>query len=104
MTVNVISSSWWDHVKEEGFVSILGKLLFLILVYGLLLLLILEIEGGGINWIFVQIPILEVVRDVSHVGLYIFWLLSLWIGFKFGKHVGMTRGAVKERNRMGIPF
>ena len=108
MTVNVISSSWWNQVKEEGFVSILGKLLFLILVYGLLLLLILEKEGGRINMIFAQFPILEVVRDVSHVGLYIFWLVSLWIGFKFGKHVGMTRGAARgaarERNRMGIPF
>jgi hypothetical protein len=104
MTVNVISSSLWDQVKKEGFVSILGKLLFLILVYGLLLLLILEKEGGGIDWIFAQFPILEVVRDVSHVGFYIFWLLSLWIGFKFGKHVGMTRGAARERNRMGIPF
>ena len=91
-------------MKEEGFISILGKLLFLILVYGLLLLLILEKEGGGIDWIFAQFPILEVVRDVSHVGLYVFWLVSLWIAFKFGKHVGITRGAVKERNRMGIPF
>ena len=104
MTVNSISPSWWDQVKEEGFVSILGKLLFLILVYGLLLVLILEKEGGGIDWIFAQFPILEVVRDVSPVGLYIFWLLSLWTGFKFGKQVGMTRGAARERNRVGIPF
>jgi hypothetical protein len=104
MTANGISQTWWDQVREEGFVSILGKLLFLVLVYGLLLVLILEIEGGGIDWIFAQIPILEVVRDVSHVGLYVFWLVSLWIGFKFGKHVGMTRGAARERNRIGIPF
>jgi hypothetical protein len=104
MTVNVISSSLWDQVKKEGFVSILGKLLFLILVYGLLLLLILEKEGGGIDWIIAQFPIIDLVRGVSPVGLYIFWLLSLWIGFKFGKQVGMARGAVKERNRIGIPF
>lgn len=104
MTVNSISSSWWNNVKDEGFVSILGKLLFLLLVYGLLLVLILEKEGGGMDWIFAQFPILELVRDVSPVGLYIFWLVSLWIGFKFGKQAGMNRGAVKERNRMGIPF
>jgi hypothetical protein len=69
MTVNGISSSWWDQMKEEGFVSTLGTFLFLILVYGLLLLLILEKEGDGINWISAQIPFLEVARDVSHVGL-----------------------------------
>lgn len=96
--------SLWNQVKEEGFVSIMGKLLFLILVYAFLLVLILEKEGGGINWIFAQFPILEVVRDVSPVGLYVFWLVSLWIGFKFGKQVGMTRGASRERNRIGIPF
>lgn len=104
MTANGVSASWWNQVKAEGFASILGKLLFLILIYGLLLVLILEKEGGGIDWIFATIPILEMVRDVSPVGLYIFWLLSLWIGFKFGKHAGMTRGAARERNRMGIPF
>lgn len=104
MTTNSVSRSWWNQVKEEGFVSILGKLVFLILVYGLLLLTILEIEGGGIEWVFAHIPFLQVFRDVSHVGLYVFWLVSLWIGFKIGKHVGITRGAVRERNRMGIPF
>lgn len=101
---NGISSSWWEQVKGEGFVSILGKLFFVILIYGLLLFVILEKEGGGTNWLFAQFPILEVLRDVSFVGLYIFWLLSLWIGFKFGKHVGVVRGAARERNRMGIPF
>lgn len=104
MPVNGISKSWWNQVKDEGFVSILGKLLFLILIYGLLLVLILEKEGGGLDPIFARFPILEVVRGVSPVGLYIFWLFTLWIGFKFGKQVGMTRGAVRERNRMGIPY
>lgn len=104
MAANSITSSWWEHTKEEGLISILGKLLFLILIYGLVLLLILEKEGGGIDWIYAQVPILEVVRDVSFVGLYIFWLLSLWIAFKFGKQAGLTRGAARERNRMGVPF
>ncbi len=96
--------SWWKRVKEEGFVSILGKLLFLILVYGLLLVLVLEKEGGGMDWIFARFPILEAVRGISPVGLYIFWLVSLWVGFRFGKHVGMKRGAERERQRLGIPF
>lgn len=104
MAVNGIAQSWWDQVKNEGFVSILAKILFMILVYGLLFILILEKEGGGVDWIFAQFPILDAVRGVSPVGLYIFWLLSLWVGFKFGKQVGMTRGAVRERNRIGIPF
>lgn len=104
MPVNGISKSWWNQVKDEGFVSILGKLLFLILIYGLLFVLVLEKEGGGLDWIFARFPILEVVRGVSPVGLYIFWLLSLWVGFKFGKQVSMKRGAVRERNRIGIPF
>lgn len=104
MASDSISRSWWDQVKEEGFVSILGKVVFLMLVYGLLLLSILEIEGGGIDWIFARVPILEVFREVSHVGLYIFWLVSLWVGFKIGKHAGMMKGAARERNRMGIPF
>jgi hypothetical protein len=104
MTVNGIAQSWWDQVKGEGFVSIFAKILFMILVYGLLFILILEKEGGGIDWIIAQFPIIDLVRGVSPVGLYIFWLLSLWIGFKFGKQVGMARGAVKERNRIGIPF
>jgi hypothetical protein len=94
----------WDLVKHEGFFSILGKLLFLILVYGLLLVLVLETEGRGIKWIFAQFPFLEVARDVSPVGLYIFWLVSLWLGFKFGKQVGIKKGAVIERKRIGMPF
>jgi hypothetical protein len=98
-----ISPSLWKKVKEESFVSILGKLLFLILVYGLLLLLALEKKGGGVEWIFARFPILKVV-DVSPVGLYIIWLVSLWLGFKIGKQVGMKRGAAKERKRLGIPF
>jgi len=96
--------SLWKRMKEEGFVSILGRLLFLILVYCLVLLLVLEREGGGIDWIFARFPFLKVVRDVSPVGIYIFWLVSLWLGFKIGKQVGMKRGAVGERNRIGIPF
>ena len=104
MTVNGIAQSWWDQVKDEGFVSILAKLLFMILVYGLLFVLILEKEGGGVDWIFAQFPILDVVRGVSPVGLYILWLISLWLGFKFGKQVGIKKGAVMERNRIGIPF
>lgn len=104
MGVNSISSSWWVQFKNEGFVSIFAKLLFLLLIYGLLLVLIFEKEGGGTNWIFAQFPILGVVRDISFVGLYIFWLVTLWIGFKFGKQAGMARGAARERNRMGVPF
>lgn len=65
MPVNGISKSLWNQVKDEGFVSILGKLLFLILIYGLLFVLVLEKEGGGLDWIFARFPILEVVRGVS---------------------------------------
>jgi len=97
------SPSLWKRVKDESFVSILGKLLFLILVSGLLLLLVLERTGGGIEWIFARFPILKVV-DVSPVGLYIVWLVSLWLGFKLGKQVGMKRGAARERKRLGIPL
>lgn len=104
MKVKIISQSWWDQIKDEGFVSIFGKLLFMILIYGLFFVLILEKEGGGLNWIFVKFPILEMARSVSPIGLYVFWLLSIWIGFKFGKQAGMTRGAARERNRIGIPF
>ena len=92
------------RVKEEGFASILGKLLFLILVCGLLLLFVLEKAGGGREWIFARFPILKVASDVSPVGLYVFWLVSLWLGFKIGKQVGMKRGAARERKRLGIPF
>ena len=95
---------WWDLVKHEGFFSILGKLLFLIFVYGFLLVLVIEAEGRGIKWIFAHFPFLEVVRDVSPVGLYIFWLISLWLGFKFGKQVGIKKGVVMERKRLGMPF
>lgn len=98
-----IYPSLWKKVNEEGFVSILGKLLFLILVCGLLLLLFLERAGGGIEWILARFPILEVIT-VSPVGLYIVWLVSLWIGYKIGKRVGMKRGAATERKRLGIPF
>ena len=94
----------WDLVKLEGFFSILGKLLFLILVYGLLLVLVFETEGGGIKWIFAHFPFLEVARDVSPVGLYILWLISLWLGFKFGKQAGIKKGAVIERKRIGLTF
>lgn len=104
MAENGVFSYWWDQMKEEGFASILAKFLFLALIYGLFLVLILEKEGGGMTWVFVRFPILEMVRGVSFVGLYVFWLLSLWIGFKFGKRAGMVRGAARERNKMGIPF
>ena len=104
MAENGSLSYWWDQMKEEGVISILAKLLFLILIYGLFVVLILEKEGGGMKWLFARFPILEMVRGVSFVGLYIFWLVSLWIGFKFGKRAGMVRGAARERNRMGIPF
>jgi hypothetical protein len=97
------SPSFWKKVKEESFVAILGKLLFLILVSALLLLLVLERTGSGIEWIFARFPILKVV-DVSPVSLYVIWLVSLWIGFKLGKHVGMKKGALKERRRLGIPL
>jgi hypothetical protein len=98
-----ISPSLWKKVKEESFVSILGKILFLILVYGLLLLLVLEKKGGGIEWIFSRFPILKEV-EVSPVGLYIIWLVSLWLGFRIGKHGGMKKGAARERKRLGIPL
>ena len=98
-----ISPSIWKRVKEESFVSILGKLLFLVLVWGLLFLLVLEKTGGGIEWILTRFPILKVV-DVYPVGLYIIWLVSLWLVFKIGKQVGMKKGAVKERKRLGIPL
>ncbi len=99
-----IFPSLWKKDKEEGFVSILVKLLFLILVCGLIFLLIIVKAGGGIEWIFARFPILKVVSDVSPVGLYIFWLVSLWLGFKIGKQVGMKRGAARERKKLGIPF
>ncbi len=98
-----ISPSWWKKVTEKDFVSALGKLLFLILLCGLLLLLMLEKTGGGIEWIFARFPILKVV-EVSPVGLYVLWLVSLWLGFMLGKRAGMKRGAARERKRLGIPF
>ena len=104
MKVKGTSPSLRKKMKEEGFFSILGKLLFLILVCGLLLLFVLEKAGGGIEWILARFPILKVVGDVSPVGLYIFWLVSLWIGFKIGKQVGMKRAAARERKKLGIPF
>ena len=103
-----IFPSLWKKDKEEGFASILGKLLFLILVYGLLLLLVFERAGGGIEWIsewiLARFPILKVVRDISPVGLYVFWLVTLWLGFKIGKRAGMRGVAARERKRLGIPF
>jgi hypothetical protein len=102
-----ISPSLWKKDKDEGFVSILGKLLFLILVSGLLLLLVLEKAGGGIDgieWILARFPILKVVRDVSPVDLYIFWLVTLWFGYKIGKQAGKRGVAARERKRLGIPF
>jgi hypothetical protein len=45
-----------------------------------------------------------VVGDVTPVGLYIFWLVSLWLGFIIGKQVGMKRAASRERKKLGIPF
>lgn len=98
-----ISPSIWKRVKEESFISILGKLLFLVLVWGLVYLLVLERTGGGIDWILIRFPILKVV-DVSPVGLYIIWLVSLWLAFKIGKRVGMKKGAIRERKRLGIPL
>jgi hypothetical protein len=104
MKVKGTSSSLWKKGKEEGFFSILGKLLFLILLCGLLFLLDLERAGRGIEWILARFPILKVAGDVSPVGLYIFWLVSVWIGFKIGKQVGMKRAAARERKKLGIPF
>lgn len=104
MSVNSVASYWWEQVKEEGSFSILAQLLFLILVYGLLIVLIIESEGGGTDWIFARFPIFDAVRDASFVEIYVFWLVSLWIGFKFGKQAGMAKGAVKERKRIGIPL
>jgi len=98
-------TSLWKKDREEGVVSILYKLLFLILVFGLVLLLVLEKAGGGMGWVFARFPILKkVIEDASPVSLYLFWLISLWLGFKIGKHVGMKRGAVNERRKLGIAF
>jgi hypothetical protein len=91
-------------VKEEGFFSFLGKLLFFILLCGLLFISDPERAGRGIEWIFVQFPILKLVGDVTPVGLYIFWLVSLWLGFKIGMQVGLKRAASRERKKLGIPF
>lgn len=96
-------ASLWRR-KDEGFLSIFAKLLYLILVYGLVVLLILDKTGSGTGWIFARFPVLEVVRDVSPAGLYLFWLVSLWIGYMIGKHTGLKRGASRERKRLGIPF
>jgi hypothetical protein len=38
------------------------------------------------------------------IGLYIFWLVTLWLGFKIGKQAGMRGVASRERKRLGIPF
>jgi hypothetical protein len=99
-----IPQSSWKKDKEEGFASILGKLVFMILVYGLLFLLILEKAGGGIEWISARFPILKMVRDVSPLDLYIFWLVTLWLGYKIGKQAGTRGVAARERKRLGIPF
>lgn len=98
------SPSWWDGVKEEGFGSLFGKLLFLILICGLFFLLALEKIEGGKEWLFSRFPILGMAGEVTPVHLYIFWLLSLWFGFQIGKLAGTKRGARKERHRLGIPF
>lgn len=97
------SPSLWKR-KDEGFGSVFVKLLFLILVYGLVALMFIEKTEGGTDWIFARFPILNVVRDVSPIGLYIFWLFSLWLGFKIGKQLGMKRGAARERKKLGIPY
>lgn len=97
------SGSWWRR-KDEGFLSIFAKLLYLILVYGLVVLLVLDKTAGGTKWIFAQFPTLKAVRGVSRVNVYFFWLVSLWIGFLIGKRVGLKRGASRERKRLGIPF
>jgi hypothetical protein len=51
-----------------------------------------------------RFPIHKVVRDVSPVDLYIFWLVTLWLGYKIGKQVGTRGVAARERKRLGIPF
>lgn len=91
-------------VKAEGFLPTLGKVLFLMLLCGLLLQLILVQAGIGTEWIFERFPILNAVRDVLPDVLYIFWPLSVWLGFKIGKHAGMKKGALREREKLGIPF
>jgi hypothetical protein len=70
----------------------------------LLLLVVLELAGGGIEWILARYPVFKVVGDIPLVYLYIFWLASLWLGFKIGKRMGMKKGAISERNRLGIPL
>jgi hypothetical protein len=97
-------------MKEEGFLSILTKFLFLILAYILLFLLLFAREGG-MDWILVRFPVPKVIRDLTSVDLYLtsvdlytFWLFSLLLAFKIGRRAGKKIGAVRERNRLGIPF
>ena len=104
MTAKGTSKSLWKKVKADGFFSFLGKLLFFILLCGLLFISDPERAGRGMEWIFVQFPILKAVGDITPVGLYIFWLVSLWLGFKIGKQVGLKRAASRERKKLGIPF
>lgn len=91
-------------LKEEGFLSILTKFLFLILVYGLLFLLLLARVEGGMDWILARFRVPEVIRDLSSLDLYTFWLFSLLLAFKIGRRGGIKKGAARERNRLGIPF
>ena len=98
-------ASMWRRDKEEGFASILYKLLFLILVLGLVLRMGFEKAGGGMGWVLDRFPVLEhLVEYISPDVLYFFWLVSIWVGFRIGKRVGMKRGAVDERRRLGIAF
>jgi hypothetical protein len=99
-----IFRSLWKKDREEGFFSTLGKLLFLILTSVLLFLLVLERAGSGIEWIVARFPFLKMARDISPVDLYMFWLVTLWLGFKIGKQAGMRGVAARERKRLGIPF
>ena len=98
------SKSSWKKVKEDGFFSFLGKLLFFILLCGLLFISDPERAGRGMEWILVRFPILKVVGEVTPAGLYVFWLVSLWLGFKIGKQAGLKKAASRERKKLGIPF
>ena len=98
-------ASMWKRDKEEGIASILCKLLFLILAFGLVLLMALEKAGVGTGWVLDRFPILKYVAEyVSPDVVYLLWLASIWLGFRIGKHIGMKRGAINERRRLGIAF
>jgi hypothetical protein len=99
-----VFASLWKRDRQEGYGPILYKILFLLLVSGLLMLLLLERAGIGTERIVARFPALKGVANVSVVEAYLFWLASVWLGFEIGKQVGVRKGAARERKKLGIPF